>query len=91
MQIRRLRVKMPERVSLFEDADRIEKLLMGKLGVTSHEELHKKLEEITPALLKEILDELLNEINAEKEKDEAPPDRLKGLREKAKEMWVVAR
>jgi len=82
MQIRRLKIKMPDSVSLFDDADQIESELKKKLSVDTHEDLHEKIEEMDQEELKEILEEIL-----EKLKKQNPPDRMTEQREKALEVF----
>ena len=87
-QIRSLNVKIPEKVSLFEDGDRIETEIKKRLKAESHEELHEKLDQMTDEEKKELLEEVLEGLN-QKKKTEFP-DRMSKIREQAKEVWTVA-
>jgi len=81
--IRRLGIKMPEKVSLFEDGEYIERKLKERLNVDSHEELHAKMDQMDDEELKEILEQILAEIQREKEKASTPEEK-----EKIKEKYV---
>ena len=86
--IRRLRIPMPKRVSLFRDAERIEVKLKRRLGVEKHEELANRLKTMPEDTVRELFEAVLDEV--ETEKMMGPPDRLKEAKRRAMEILRVA-
>jgi len=85
--IQELGVKVPKNVFLFADHKIIEEHLKEKLSVDTHKEVHEKMKEMDIDILKDIVEKVLNDVA--KEKESAPPDRLKKQREQ-REKWVTA-
>jgi len=86
--IRRLRIPMPKRVSLFRDAERIEVKLKRRLGVEKHEELANRLKTMPEDTVRELFEAVLDEVETEKMMDS--PDRLKEAKRRAMEILRVA-
>ena len=87
-QIRRLKLTMPRRASLYRNAKRIEAKLKRRLGAVKHEELENRMNTMPDDELRVLLDAVLDELAIAKMR--GPPDRLKYTNTRAKEIWQVA-
>jgi len=96
---RRLRIAIPENVSLFdpEDRERIEMKLKARLRADTHKELEENLTAMKKEEQEEILKTVLNELSRQKALEtklkqaqrETYPDRFKDLRRRWREIWAA--